>query len=133
MTTTFACIGLVTSDLASSLTFYRGLGIDIPPDAGSEPHVEAPLPGGLRLLWDTEEMVRSFDPEWTPPRGNNRIGLAFDCHTPVAVDETYAELTSLGYRGHHKPWDAPWGQRYATVLDPDGNPVDLYAALTSDA
>jgi uncharacterized glyoxalase superfamily protein PhnB len=24
--------------------------------------------------------------------------------------------------------DAFWGQRYATVLDPDGNPVDLFAS-----
>ena len=31
--------------------------------------------------------------------------------------------------GHHEPWDAFWGQRYATVLDPDGNSVDLFAAL----
>lgn len=27
------------------------------------------------------------------------------------------------------PFDAPWGQRYATVLDPDGNGVDLFAPL----
>jgi uncharacterized glyoxalase superfamily protein PhnB len=25
--------------------------------------------------------------------------------------------------------DAFWGQRYATVLDPDGNSVDLFASL----
>jgi len=38
-------------------------------------------------------------------------------------------LTELGYQGIHEPWDAPWGQRYATVLDPDGNAVDLYCPL----
>ena len=27
--------------------------------------------------------------------------------------------------------DAFWGQRYTTVLDPDGNSVDLFAALPS--
>ena len=26
-----------------------------------------------------------------------------------------------------EPFDAFWGQRYATVLDPDGNAVDLFA------
>ena len=26
------------------------------------------------------------------------------------------------------PFDAPWGQRYAMVRDPDGNGVDLFAA-----
>lgn len=28
-------------------------------------------------------------------------------------------------------WDAFWGQRYATALDPDGNAVDLFAVLPS--
>ena len=28
-----------------------------------------------------------------------------------------------------EPWDAAWGQRYATVQDPDGYGVDLYAPL----
>ena len=50
----------------------------------------------------------------------------------VAADgasATYARLTGAGYDGRTEPWDAPWGQRYATVLDPDGNSVDLFAAL----
>ncbi|MCZ6462364.1 MAG: glyoxalase, partial [Actinobacteria bacterium] len=28
--------------------------------------------------------------------------------------------------------DAFWGQRYATVLDPDGNAIDLFAPLTEE-
>ena len=31
--------------------------------------------------------------------------------------------------GHKAPWDAPWGQRYALVRDPDGNAVDLFCPL----
>ena len=34
-----------------------------------------------------------------------------------------------GHVGHLDPWDAVWGQRYATLHDPDGNSVDLFAAL----
>ena len=41
-------------------------------------------------------------------------------------------LVAAGHRSHRAPWDAFWGQRYATVLDPDGNAVDLFAALGSD-
>jgi len=26
-------------------------------------------------------------------------------------------------------WNAFWGQRYACVLDPDGNQIDLFASL----
>ena len=85
------------------------------------------VPGGLRLAWDTVETIRSFDPDWTPPSGGHRIGLAFRFETPTEVDRAYDELVSLGYEGHKQPWDAFWGQRYAVVHDPDGNGVDLFA------
>jgi uncharacterized glyoxalase superfamily protein PhnB len=41
---------------------------------------------------------------------------------------TYNDLAAAAYKGHLAPFDAFWGQRYATVLDPDGNHVDLYAS-----
>jgi catechol 2,3-dioxygenase-like lactoylglutathione lyase family enzyme len=122
-------IGLVASEMAATLAFYRRLGLDLPPKADSEPHVEYDLPGGLKLVWDTAETVRSFDPDWKPPVGAHRVALAFDCGEPAAVDALYRELVAAGYRGHHEPWDAFWGQRYATVLDPDGTAVDLLALL----
>ncbi|MES4904776.1 MULTISPECIES: VOC family protein [unclassified Streptomyces] len=133
MTARFDAIGLVVTDLAASLAFYRRLGLDIPADADTQPHVEAVLPGGLRLMWDPVETVRSFDPDWTPSSGgSSRIGLAFACDSPADVDKTYAELVQSGVRGYKQPWDAFWGHRYATVLDPDGNGVDLFAPLAAD-
>lgn len=122
-------IGLVVSDMAASLAFYRRLGLDIPAEADGQPHVEAALPGGLRIGWDTEETIRSFDPSWTRPAtgGGGRVGTAFLCDSPAEVDAVYAELTDAGYTGHLKPWDAFWGQRYAVVLDPDGCEVSLFA------
>jgi catechol 2,3-dioxygenase-like lactoylglutathione lyase family enzyme len=123
-------IGIAVSDMAAALAFYRRLGLDLPASADNEPHVEATLQGGLRLAWDTEETIRSFDPDWQPPASGHRIGLAFRCDDPAGVDEAYAELVAAGYEGARAPWDAFWGQRYATVHDPDGNPVDLFAPLS---
>lgn len=120
-------IGIVTTDLTASLAFYRRLGVPAPQAAATEPHVECPLSGGIRLAWDREENVRSLDPGWEPPKGNPRTALAFLCAAPSEVDSLYAELTADGSYGAAAPWDAPWGQRYATVCDPDGNPVDLFA------
>lgn len=122
-------VGIVVSDMARSLAFYRALGLDIPPDSDGEGHVEATLPNGLRLAWDTVEVVRSFDPDWQAPSGGNRMGLAFLCDSPAEVDAAYARLTGLGYHGHKPPWDAFWGQRYAVVHDPDGNGIDLFAPM----
>jgi uncharacterized glyoxalase superfamily protein PhnB len=41
------------------------------------------------------------------------------------VDRLYTELTTAGYQGQQRPYDAFWGARYAVVADPDGNPVGL--------
>lgn len=129
MTPKFEMIGLVVEDMAASLAFYRRLGLDVPPEMDGEAHVEATLGGGLRFGWDTVAVVRSFDPEWAKPVGGNSVGLAFRCDGPAEVDKVHAELVAAGYRSHNEPWDAFWGQRYASLLDPDDNVVDLFAAL----
>ncbi|WP_432073778.1 VOC family protein [Streptomyces wuyuanensis] len=127
MTPRLDAVGLVVSDMAASLAFYRRLGLDIPAGAESAPHVEAVLPGGPRVLFDTEDTIRSFDPGWKRPEGGDRVGLAFLCDSPGEVDKLYEELVGAGHRGHLPPWDAVWGQRYAVVLDPDGAGVSLFA------
>ena len=120
-------VGIVVSDMARSIGFYRLLGLDVPetPDEG---HVDTSLPNGLRFMLDSEEVVRSFRPEWTRETGN-QLGLALECESPAEVDELYARVTGAGFEGEKEPWDAAWGQRYAQLRDPDGVPVDLYAPL----
>ena len=86
-------IGIVVSDMARSLAFYRELGLDIPASADTEGHVEVTLPGGMRLGWDTEEVITSFDESFSPVPGAGRVGLAFLCDSPEAVDTAYARLT----------------------------------------
>jgi catechol 2,3-dioxygenase-like lactoylglutathione lyase family enzyme len=119
-------IGIVASDLAQSIRFYRLLGLDVPETPG-EGHIDTFLPNGVRFMLDTEETVRSFDANWSRATGN-QLGLAFECASPAEVDEVYARVTDAGFHGEREPFDAFWGQRYASVLDPDGVPVDLYAA-----
>lgn len=122
-------IGMVVEEMARSLDFYRQLGLELPPEADQQPHVEATLPGGLRLAWDTVQTIQSFDPDWRPPpSGGPRIALAFRLGSPAEVNKAYDKLVSLGHHGHKTPWDAFWGQRYAIVHDPDGNAIDLFCA-----
>jgi len=123
-------VGIVVSDMAKALAFYRRLGLEVPASADGEPHVEVGLPGGLRLLFDTEEVIRSFHPNWTP-EGGGRTGLAFALPDAAGVDALHAELVAAGHSSELAPFDAFWGQRYAVVLDPDGNGVDLFAPLAS--
>jgi catechol 2,3-dioxygenase-like lactoylglutathione lyase family enzyme len=120
-------LGIVVSDMARSIGFYRLLGLDVP-ETPAEGHVDTFLPNGVRFMLDTEETVRSFRPDWTRETGN-QVGLALECASPSEVDEVYARVTVAGFPGEKEPWDAFWGQRYAQLQDPDGVPVDLYASL----
>jgi uncharacterized glyoxalase superfamily protein PhnB len=121
--------GIVVSDMARSLAFYRRLGLEFPEGAEKEPHVEAQLPGGVRYALDTEEVMRAFDPEWRRPTDGHLVGGAFRCESPEEVDEVYRTLLEAGATRYKEPFDAFWGQRYAQLKDPDGTVVDLYAPL----
>jgi uncharacterized glyoxalase superfamily protein PhnB len=123
-------IGIVSRDLAASIRFYRLLGVTFPEPDGD--HVEAVLPNGLRLMLDDLKLIKQLDPEWTAPTGH-RMGLAFACASPAEVDAVHARVTAAGHASKTAPWDAFWGQRYAQIVDPDGNIVDLFAALPSQA
>jgi uncharacterized glyoxalase superfamily protein PhnB len=122
-------LGIVVKDAAESARFYRVLGCDVPEPEG---HWEVTFGSGLRLMFDTEEVIRSFEPEWQRVEGTT-IGLAFECASPAEVDETYRRVVDAGFTSRKEPWDAFWGQRYAQVSDPDGTPVDLFAASTPQA
>jgi uncharacterized glyoxalase superfamily protein PhnB len=119
-------IGIVAADPARTIAFYRLLGVDFPEDG--EEHIEAALPSGVRFMLDSEDVVRSFRPDWTRETGN-QLALAFECASPAEVDEVFARVRDAGFQAEKEPWDAFWGQRYAQLRDPDGVPVDLFAAL----
>ena len=128
MAAKLAALGIVTGDMRESARFYRELGVDVTDPEDAEDHHETTLPNGLRLMWDTVELIRKLDPDWQPPQGH-RIALAFECESADDVNATFARVTAAGFQSKAEPYDAFWGQRYASLLDPDGNAVDLFASL----
>ncbi|MCB0077417.1 MAG: VOC family protein [Anaerolineales bacterium] len=122
-------MGMVVRDMAATLAFYRLLGLDIPSQMDEEAHAEYETASGFRLMWDSVALVQGFDPSYSPASGH-AFALAFRCDSPQEVDDLYHKALAAGHEGHLEPWDAFWGQRYATLRDPDGNAVDLYAPLS---
>ncbi|CAM5556496.1 hypothetical protein SDIAM103S_04928 [Streptomyces diastaticus subsp. diastaticus] len=92
----FDALGIATTDLTASLAFYRRLGLEFPEAAEQAPHVEAVLPGGIRLMWDAVPKEQA-----TPGGGGPQ--LAFRCASPAGVDALYAELTGPATRAPPRP------------------------------
>jgi catechol 2,3-dioxygenase-like lactoylglutathione lyase family enzyme len=110
-------VAVSARDLPRAVAFYELLGFRFPPTEPGDPHLEAITDSGVRLMVDAASMMEELLGE--PPRPGNTSGFALRYGSPAEVDEVAAR-------------DAPWGQRYATVADPDGYRVDLFCPLPAD-
>jgi len=129
MQPTFNVLDIAVADLGAAIDFYRLLGLEFVRDQYMpDDHAGCDLPNGLHLMLDTDDLRTKTTAGWTAPAGG-RTFLAFQFESPADVDAKYAELTSASVTGLQEPFDAPWGMRYATVADPAGNGIDLYANL----
>jgi uncharacterized glyoxalase superfamily protein PhnB len=127
MQPTFNVLDIAVTDLGAAIDFYTLLGIEFVRDPYMpDNHAGCDLPNGLHLMLDTDELRTKTTANWTAP-ASGRIFLSFQLDTPADVDAKYAELTAAGVTRLQEPFDAPWGMRYATVADPSGNGIDLYA------
>lgn len=119
-------MGVSATDLRRAVAFYELLGFSFPPAGDDEDHVES-AGSGARLMIDSAAMMTGLLGE--PPRPGNLAAFALRFDSPAAVDEVAGRVAAAGHTVVTAPWDAPWVQRYATVQDPDGFRVDLYAPL----
>jgi catechol 2,3-dioxygenase-like lactoylglutathione lyase family enzyme len=123
-------VAVSARDLPRAVVFYQSLGFDFGAVEPGDPHLEAVTPSGVRLMIDSASMMTELLGE--PPRPGNTSGFALRYGSPAEVDEVAARVPAGGGTAVHEPWDAPWGQRYATVADPDGYRVDLFCPLPAD-
>lgn len=123
----FDAIGIVSKDLNRSVEFYKLVGVPEPSEKEGQ-HWESTLPNGLRLMFDHIDLIKQIMPDYAAPVGH-RMGLAFKCNSADEVNATFKAVVDAGFDSKIEPFDAFWGQRYATLIDPDGNLVDLFAAL----
>ncbi|QPJ65893.1 MAG: glyoxalase [Candidatus Nitrohelix vancouverensis] len=122
-------IGIACADIPKNLEFFELLGVKLK-EVGGSGHFEGTTPSGVRIMLDSFELMRKINPEWKEPKGSG-IVLCFLQDSPDRVDALYARITEAGFVGVTPPWDAFWGQRYASVQDPGGHQIDLFAPLES--
>jgi uncharacterized glyoxalase superfamily protein PhnB len=132
---------LVCGDLDASMAFYRRLGVEIPDGAvwrtqtGAH-HASASDPSAgqaVDLALDSAAFSQHWNRGWKGRADlKGRVVVGFHMPTREAVDEVFRDMTSAGYRGLQKPYDAIWGARYAMIEDPDGIAVGLMSPVSPD-
>ena len=122
-------LNLVVGDMDAMVQFYARLGVEIPPrDPVWDPHHRsAVVTDGMDFDLDSTAFAERWDEGW--PSGRAGVVIGFRLPSREAVDATYADLTSAGYAGQQRPYDAFWGARYAIVEDPDGHTVGLMGPI----
>lgn len=109
-----SAVTLLTADMARAVHFYETLGFPMRyggPDADfTSFHVGQ---GYLNLM-----------PGDTPRRRWGRVILYVS-----DVDAMYRRALSAGLRPAEEPADAPWGERFFHLQDPDGNELSFARPL----
>lgn len=123
-------IGISCANIEESIKFYQLFELSF--IEYGQGHFEARMGGGQRLMLDSYELLQSINNNWKKPSGRGAITLCFKQVTPASVDKLYNKVIESGFRSEVEPWDAPWGQRYASVLDPDDNQVDIFAPIVAN-
>jgi len=115
-----SALTLATHDMARSVRFYRALGFVI--------HY-----GGEDASFTSFSVGSSY---------LNIVSAAPDSHWAwwgraifhvADVDALYAQATGAGLEPSFAPCDAPWGERYFHLLDPDGHELSFARPLDQPA
>jgi uncharacterized glyoxalase superfamily protein PhnB len=120
-----SAVAVSATDLSRAAAFYELLGFRFPLIEPETKHLEAE--GDVRLMIDDAAFLTELHGE--APRPGTIAGFAVLFDAPADVDAAAARVADAGYTVVTPPYDAPWGQRYTTVADPDGYRTDLFCPL----
>jgi len=108
-------ITLLTNDMAKAAAFYRAAGFPI-------------VYGGPDETFTTLQVGTNYINLSVEPTGPNGNWGRFIIHVP-SPDAVWRTLVDAGYEPAFEPRDAPWGERYFHIFDPDGHEVSFACPL----
>lgn len=106
-----------TADMARACAFWEAAGLAYAYGGPDAAFTSLKAGGGTFVNLQTVN-------EYTPTSGWGRIII----HV-ASPDDVHAALIDAGYTPHAEPADAPWGERYFHVTDPDANEISFARRL----
>ncbi len=116
--THISAITLITADMARCVDFYEALGF-IRRYGGAEAEFTSFFAGSGFLNLQLDRDHAPIDPVW-----GRAIFWVDD------VDAMYERAIAHGVRPEAPPADAPWGERYFHLRDPDGHELSFAKPLS---
>ena len=110
-------ITLVVVDMAPAVQFYNRLGFETVYGGPDEPFTSLKIGANFVNLQHTGA---------APGTGWGRV--IFHVESP---DQVHSTALGHGYKAETEPADAPWGERYFHILDPDGHELSFACRLGS--
>ena len=112
-------VTLATADMAAAVAFYDALGFRRVSGSAAAPFATYRAgPGFLNL---------QLDPAHAPlPSIWGRVIFFVD-----DVDAMHGRVVAAGFKPSAQPSDAPWGERYFHVHDPDGHELSFARPIES--
>ncbi len=110
-------VTLVTTDMSRSFGFYSDLGFELNYGGPAEDFTSLRAGSGFVNL----QLVRGWE---RPPQVWGRVILWVD-----DVDAVHERALAAGHRPSTEPADAPWGERYFHISDPDGHELSFARPL----
>lgn len=122
----FNTVGLLTTDNAKIVSFYRDIFGFQTDWNGQEPNVEMTLNGMRLILFPRMDFEQMISQRLSYPKDlNGTMELSFDVPTFADVDKEYERAISLGAKPVFAPTTEPWGQRTCYIADPEGNLIEI--------
>jgi catechol 2,3-dioxygenase-like lactoylglutathione lyase family enzyme len=116
-----SAVTLATDDMDRAVAFYRALGFELRAGGDDPAFVSFAVgPGFLNLITRGHAAARSATPDARTTRWWGRVIV----HV-TDVDAFHARAIASGLRPHAPPCDAPWGERYFHITDPDGHELSF--------
>ena len=115
MATEINAITFVVTDMARSVGFYTDLGFEIVYGGADEPFTSLSVGSNFVNLQHTGG---------TPGTGWGRVIFHVD-----SPDEIHDTAIAAGHTPEFAPSDAPWGERYFHLRDPDGHELSFATRL----
>jgi catechol 2,3-dioxygenase-like lactoylglutathione lyase family enzyme len=110
-------VTLVTTDMSRSFGFYSDLGFEVNYGGPHQDFTSLRAGSGFVNL----QLVEGWQP---PAQVWGRVILWVD-----DVDAVHGRALAAGHRPTTEPVDAPWGERYFHIADPDGHELSFARPL----